>query len=97
MQFARHLRHRIASGEITCSVRVWQRPHVKAGNFYRVEGGRIRVDSIREIAPEEVTDELARRGGFDNRADLMETAKHGKGENTYLVEFTFIAPEGKTA
>jgi hypothetical protein len=89
MQFARHLRSRIASGEIECTVRVWHRPHVKVGGRYRMEAGRLHVTSVREIAFDDVTDALARRSGFEDADDLLTTARHGSGENVYLIEFTY--------
>ncbi len=93
MMFARALRDRVRDGEITCSVRVWQSARVKTGGLYRMEPGRIRVESVREIAPGDVTDDLARRSGFADVADLMKTARHGSGDTVYLVEFTYFAPE----
>ncbi len=93
MMFARALRDRVRSGDITCSVRVWQSPRVKTGGLYRMAPGCIRVDSLREIAPDEVTDDLARRSGFADAGDLMATARHGRGERIFLVEFTYLPPE----
>ena len=92
MIFARQLRDRVMLGEITCSVRIWQRPHVKAGGRYRLGPGAIHVTSVREIEWDKVTPELARRSGFDSVADLLSVAKHGSGENVYLVEFEFHEP-----
>ena len=92
MMFAKQLRDRVMLGEITCSVRVWQRPHVKAGGRYRLGPGAIHVTSVREIEWDKVTPELARRSGFDSVADLLSVAKHGSGENVYLVEFEFHEP-----
>lgn len=89
MQFAKHLRDPVARGEITCSVRIWQRPRVKAGGFYRMGAGAIEVTSIREISLHDITPELARRSGFAGVIDLLKTAKHGAGETVYLVEFVF--------
>ena len=89
MQFARHLRDRVVSGEIDCSVRVWQSPRVRTGGRYRLGPGAIHVTSVREINADDVTDALARRSGFQNVADLMATARHGAGENIYLVEFRY--------
>jgi hypothetical protein len=40
MVFAKRLRDGVRRGEITCSVRIWTRPHVKVGNRYRMEEGR---------------------------------------------------------
>jgi hypothetical protein len=93
--FARHLRGRVRSGEITASVRVWHAPRVKTGNLYRMEEGHILVDAVREIAPDAVTDAMARASGFADVADLMATARHGRGENVYLVEFHYVPPAAR--
>ena len=89
MMFARRLRERVMLGYITCSVRIWQRPRVKVGGRYRLGPGEIRVTSLREIEWEKITPELARRSGFDNVEDLLAVARHGRGDNVYLVEFEF--------
>ncbi len=78
-------------GEVTCSVRIWQRPHVKVGGHYLLGQGFIEVTSIRRIALAEVTPELARRSGFAGLIDLLKVAKHGPGENVYLIEFEYHA------
>ncbi|HTO68967.1 MAG TPA: ASCH domain-containing protein [Myxococcota bacterium] len=92
MTFTKRLRDGVRSGEITCSVRIWQRPHVKAGNRYRMEEGEIEVDSIRPITLADVTPQLARESGFKGVVDLLGVAKHGPGENVYLVKFHYIPP-----
>lgn len=92
MHFTRRLRQGVRDGSITCSVRIWQRPHVKVGGIYAMEEGHILVESIREIGLEDVTGDLARRSGFLGVVDLLKTAKHGSGEKVYLVEFEFIPP-----
>ena len=93
MQFTKRLRQGIREGRITCSVRIWQRPHVKAGGIYPMEEGRILVESIREIALGDINGELARRSGFLGVVDLLKVAKHGPGEKVYLVEFEYLPPE----
>ena len=92
MIFTRRLRDDVRTGWITCSVRVWQRLHVKMGGTYRMEEGHVVVDSIREIAPDDVTVELARRSGFASIEELMEVARHGSGTNVYVVEFHYVPP-----
>ena len=89
MVFTKKLRERVMLGEITCSVRIWQKPHVKAGGRYPMGPGWIHVSSICEIELAHITPDLARRGGFQDVDDLMATAKHGPGENVYLVEFEY--------
>ena len=49
MQFTKRLRGPIERGEITISIRIWQRPHVRTGNKYRLGAGCVVVDKIREI------------------------------------------------
>lgn len=92
MVFTKRLRPRVRSGEITCSVRIWQSPRVKAGGSYPMDEGHILVESVREIAPDDLNDDLARRSGFDDVEDLLGVAKHGRGSNIYLVEFHYVAP-----
>jgi hypothetical protein len=92
MVFTKRLRDRVRGGEITCSVRIWQSPRVRVGGRYPMEEGHILVESVREISPDDVTDELARRSGFEDIADLLRVARHGRGSNVYLVEFRYIAP-----
>jgi hypothetical protein len=94
MQFARHLRPRVASGEIKCSVRIWHKPRVKVGGYYRMNDGQVHVTSVREIASSDVTHELARRSGFDDVNELFATARHGSGDNIYLIEFSYERPDG---
>jgi hypothetical protein len=91
MTFTRELREPIMRGEVTCSVRIWQRPHVKAGGRYALGSGFIEVLSIRRIAMSDITPELARRSGFPGVVALMKVAKHGPGENVYLIEFEYHA------
>lgn len=92
MMFTKRLRDGVRSGRITCSVRIWQSPRVKVGHTYPMEEGRILIESIREIALQDVTGDLARRSGFEGVVDLLKVARHGKGTNVYLVEFSYIAP-----
>ena len=89
MVFAKQLRERVRNGEITCSVRIWQRPHVKAGGTYALSPGHIRVTSVTEIGMQDITPALARSSGFAGVVDLLKTAKHGPGERVYLVEFNY--------
>ena len=89
MTFAKRLRAGVRSGEITCSVRIWMRPHVKVGGRYQMDKGEIVVDSIETIGFADITPELARESGFLGVLDLLKTAKHGRGEKIYLVKFHY--------
>jgi len=91
---AKQLRERIRRGRIRCSVRIWQHPHVKAGGRYAMDDGHIVVDSIEPIEIEDVTYDLARESGFEGVKDLLQIAKHGPGENVYLIRFHYLPPGG---
>jgi hypothetical protein len=92
MMFTKRLRDGVRRGEITCSVRIWMRPHVTVGTRYRMDEGEIEVDSIETIGFPDITPELARESGFLGVLDLLKVAKHGKGENIYLVRFHYVPP-----
>jgi len=91
MQFTKRLREPIMRGEVTCSVRIWQRPHVKVGGVYPMGLGVIEVTSIQQIELSDITPALARKSGFAGVVDLLKVAKHGPGEKVYLVEFVYHA------
>lgn len=95
MLFTKYLRDGVRSGAITSSVRIWQQPRVTAGKRYRMEEGEIEVDSILPITYDEITPALARACGFEGVQDLLKVAKHGPGENVYLVRFHYIPPPRK--
>ena len=95
MTFTKRLREGVRRGEITCSVRIWTRPHVTAGKRYRMDEGEIEVDSITPIGLPDITPALARESGFLGVIDLLKVAQHGKGTNIYLIRFHYIRPRTK--
>ena len=86
----RALRDRIRRGEITTTVRLWQRPHVKAGGRYALPPGEILVTKIFEVSLADVTPELARQSGFVGVVDLLKVAKHGPGRRVFVIEFRYV-------
>ena len=74
-----------------------QRPHLDAspctsGRALPDGRRRIEIDSIEQIGFPDITPELARESGFLGVLDLLKVAKHGKGENIYLVRFHYVPP-----
>lgn len=96
MVFTKRLREGVKSGQITCSVRIWLRPHVKVGGRYPMEEGEIVVDSIEPIGFPDITPQLARESGFLGVVDLLKVAKHGRGERIFLVRFHYVGPKRKS-
>ncbi len=95
MVFTKSLREAVKRGDITCSVRIWTHPHVKVGGRYPMEEGEIEVNSIRQIDYFEITHHLARESGFADVDTLLKVAKHGKGQNVYVVRFVYLPPRRK--
>jgi hypothetical protein len=93
MQFTKRLREPIMKGAVTCSVRIWRSPRVKVGGRYRLGSGAVEVRSIRQIQLSDITPALARKSGFSGVVDLLKIAKHGPGENVYLIEFVYSKDE----
>jgi hypothetical protein len=94
MVFTKRLREGIRRGRIRCTVRIWTRPHVKVGGRYAMDDGQIVVDSIVPIRIKDITRELARESGFSSVKDLLEIAKHGRGDNVYLIRFHYLPAGG---
>jgi hypothetical protein len=92
MVFTKRLREGIRRGRIRCSVRIWTRPHVKAGGRYAMDDGHIVVDAIEPITLDDVTHDLARESGFESVEDLLGIARHGPGDQVYLIRFHYLPP-----
>ena len=92
MMFSKPLREGVRRGRIRCSIRIWTHPHVKVGGRYPMDDGHILVDSIAPIDIADVTHDLARESGFSDVQSLLETARHGRGDNVYLIRFHYLPP-----
>lgn len=96
MEFSPELRNDVLAGDITVSVRLWQRPRVREGGRYRVGLGQIEVDAIELVAFAEITEEDVRRSGEPDRETLRRRAAHAGpiDEDTlvYRVEFHAVGP-----
>lgn len=95
MVFTKRLREGVCSGAITCSVRIWLRPKVKVGGRYQMGEGEIEIDSIQQIAIQDITHHLAVESGFLGVIDLLKIAKHGPGDNVYLIRFHYVPPPSR--
>jgi hypothetical protein len=92
MVFTKKLRDGVKRGRIRCSVRIWQRLHVKVGGRYPMDDGSIVVDAIEPITRKDITYDLARESGFESVKDLLGIAKHGPGNKVYLIRFHYLPP-----
>ena len=94
MVFTKRLREGIRRGRIRCTIRIWTRLQVKVGGRYQMDDGHVVVDSIAPISIDDITYDLARQSGFESVEDLLEVARHGSGDNVYLIRFHYLPPGG---
>jgi hypothetical protein len=101
VQFSRELRDDVLAGDITVSVRLWQRPQVKEGGRYRVGPGLIEIDAVELVPFSAITEEDVRRAGEPDREALRERAAHAGpiAEDTlvYRIELHAVGAEGGAA
>jgi hypothetical protein len=94
MMFSPELREGVAAGDITVSIRLWQRAKVKAGGRYASHGSVIEIDSIELLPFSAVTAEDVARSGETDRDALRRRAAHAGpiGDETlvYRVEFHVV-------
>jgi hypothetical protein len=74
--FSRELRDAVARGEVTVTIRRWDRPQVKVGGRYRTAGVVLEVDSMEVVPFSAVTDDDVRASGETDLEALRERAAH---------------------
>lgn len=94
----------LASGDVTLTFRLWDKPRVKAGSMQRCHPiGVLEVGAVDEVKLGKITSADAKRAGFDGRdalvANLAEYAKTALGPTTvvYRVELCFIGDGDQAA
>jgi hypothetical protein len=97
MEFSRELRNDVLAGDITISIRLWQRARVRQGGRYRVGPGEIEVDAIELLPFAAITEQDVRRAGEPDRETLRQRAAHAGpiDDDTlvYRIEFHTVTPE----
>lgn len=92
--FSPELRAGVAAGDITVSIRLWQRPKVKAGGRYTSNDCVIEVDTIELMPFSAVSAEDVARSGERDREALRARAAHAGPINdatlVYRVEFHVV-------
>jgi hypothetical protein len=78
--FQKRFHEGLVKGSVTLTFRRWDKPHVKVGGRYRCHPiGVLEVDGIAQIKVSEITDEDARRSGFESREALLAYMRAGPG------------------
>lgn len=95
MEFSKELRQGVLAGEITVSIRLWQRPRVAVGKRYQVGPAMIEIDAIEHLPFSSITDADVRRSGELDRSSLRSRAAHAgpidEATMVYRVAFHVVA------
>jgi len=90
----------IRRGEKTQTVRLWKFARMRAGQRSYIPGaGYIRVTAVEEVRLEELTDEDARRDGFETAVALrteiatLYPEQLAAGHRAYRILFHLLPPE----
>jgi hypothetical protein len=96
MEFSPELRDHVLAGDITVSIRLWQRPRVREGGRYRVGPGQIEVDSIELVPFAAISPADVRGSGEPDRETLRRRAAHAGpiGDDTLVYRVEFHAVDG---
>ncbi|MCK5113843.1 MAG: ASCH domain-containing protein [Phycisphaerae bacterium] len=93
----------IRRGEKTTTLRYWQRQHINSGSVEFVRGlGRLRIDGVRSVNFNELTDDDAQLDGFssldelDKTLDEIYTPEQRYSRELFLVQFTFLNDDDMT-
>jgi hypothetical protein len=92
--FSPELREAVASGGITVSIRLWQRPKVKVGHRYASHGFTIEVDVVEMLPFGAITADDVARSGEPDREALRRRAAHAgpidDDTQIYRIEFHVV-------
>ncbi|GAB6164151.1 hypothetical protein JCM19992_01510 [Thermostilla marina] len=87
----------IRQGKKTQTIRLWKHCRMRAGQRSYIPGiGYIRIDAVDPISPTELTEEDARRDGFESLAALRDELERlyssDDGKSMFRVRFTVLPP-----
>jgi hypothetical protein len=94
VRFSPELRDGVTCGDITVSIRLWQRPKVRVGGRYESDGCEIEIDAIELLPFSAVTAEDVSRSGEKDREALRQRAAHAgpidDATLVYRIEFHVV-------
>ncbi len=76
MEFSRDIRSAVIAGDISVSIRLWQRPKVRVGGRYPVGPAVIEVDSMELVPFSSISAADVRRAGEKDLESLRQRAAH---------------------
>jgi hypothetical protein len=81
----------IADGSVTLTYRRWRRQQVLAGRPYRTPAGIIEVTSVSTVSVDQISDDDARRAGYQDAATLASDLPVRPGLDLFRIEFRTVS------
>ena len=83
---------RIKSGDVTLAFRRWRRPTVKSNGMLRTAIGELCIKHVTKTTARNISDEDARRAGYDGKAALLADIGSRDGDY-YRIELTYAGED----
>lgn len=80
----------IRSGAVTVLFRRWRRCQVISGRIYRTAAGRIAVDQVHVVRPEEIHDSDAAAAGYAGAVDVIRDLRGRPEDPVYLLRIRYV-------
>jgi hypothetical protein len=79
--FQKRFHKGLLEGTVTITFRRWDKPHVRVGGRYRCHPiGVLEVDRVDRVTVRDITEDDAKRSGFDSRRELVEYIRSARDE-----------------
>jgi hypothetical protein len=97
MLFRQRFLDGIRDGRITLAFRRWRRPSVRAGGTLLTPVGELRIGSVAPVALESISEEDARRAGYDSRSSLLADLTDPVQGVVYRIELASLGADPRIA
>lgn len=95
MLIKRKVLDRIAAGDVDLAFRWWKRPTVKAGGRLRTAVGELAITDVGVIDPTSLTDNDARRAGYETLEELKADLVARSGSELYRIAMRYHGQDGR--
>lgn len=87
----------IADGEVDLAFRRWVAPRVKVGGRQRTAVGVVGFEAVDAVDPSVLTDDDARRAGFESGAQLRAFLERRATGTVYRIRLRLVGPDPRVA
>jgi predicted nucleotidyltransferase len=87
----------IRNGDVTLAFRRWRRPSVQAGGTLLTPVGQLSIQSVDQVAPEQISLAEANRAGYKSREVLLDELRARTEGEVYRVELGPLRPDPRSA